>query len=142
MLALDAVRALGITTAGWAADYFRTKKRETIPLVRALAAEGALLPVQVEGWGEDAYVHPDNAKLLRAAAAGRLVPAHTTLLSPFDPLVWDRERALALFDFDYRIECYTPAPKRPRLLRCRSSIATSSSAGSTPRPTAGRACSR
>lgn len=110
--ALKAARALGITTAGWLADYFRTPKRETAPLAPALAAEGALIEVRVEGWAQPGYVHPANLALAEAAAAGALAPTHTTLLSPFDPLVWDRARALALFGFDYRIECYTPAPKR------------------------------
>src|SRR5262245_13123548 len=111
-LALKAVRALGITTARWAGDYFRTRKLETTALVKRLADEGTLLQVAVEGWDETAYIHPDNAAMAEAAAAGALTPQLTTLLSPFDPLVWDRARALAMFGFDYRIECYTPAPKR------------------------------
>ncbi len=111
-LALRAVRALGVTTAGWVADYFRTRKLDTSKLVKALADEGALQQIEVEGWDEPAYIHPENAALAEAAAAGALAPELTTLLSPFDPLVWDRARALALFGFDYRIECYTPAPKR------------------------------
>lgn len=61
---------------------------------------------------EEAYVHPDNLKMTEAAATAKLQPTLTTLLSPFDPLVWDRARARAMFDFDYRLECYTPAPKR------------------------------
>ncbi|HYJ47293.1 MAG TPA: crosslink repair DNA glycosylase YcaQ family protein, partial [Pyrinomonadaceae bacterium] len=111
-LALKAVRALGITSARWVGDYFRMGKQETAKLVLQLADELALLPVQVEGWNETAYVHPDNRKLLKEAVAGQLQPTLTTLLSPFDPLVWDRERARAMFGFDYRLECYTPAPRR------------------------------
>jgi len=111
-LVLQAVRALGVTTARWVADYFRTSQRDTVPLPPALADEGALIEVTVEGWQSPAYIHPDNLALAEAAAAGTLTPELTTLLSPFDPLVWDRARALAMFGFDYRIECYTPAPKR------------------------------
>jgi uncharacterized protein YcaQ len=111
-LALQAVRALGITSARWVADYFRTSQRDTAPLLPALASEGQLIEAAVEGWDAPAYIHPDNLALAEQAAAGALVPELTTLLSPFDPLVWDRARALAMFGFDYRIECYTPAPKR------------------------------
>jgi len=111
-LALRAVRALGVTTARWVADYFRTDRRGTARAVEELAGEGSLLPARVEGWKEGAFVHPENAKALRAAAAGRLRPELTTLLSPFDPLVWDRARARQAFGFDYRLECYTPAPRR------------------------------
>ena len=111
-LALKAVRALGITTARRVADYFRTDKRQTLDAVSALAREGALLTAEVEGWDAPALFHTENRKLVRDAASGRLGAELTTLLSPFDPLVWDRARARAAFGFDYRLECYTPAPKR------------------------------
>jgi uncharacterized protein YcaQ len=77
-----------------------------------LADEGLLLRARVDGWKEPVFVHPDHAGLLETAAQGRLNPTVTTLLSPFDPIVWDRRRALELFGFDYRLECYTPAEKR------------------------------
>ena len=109
---LKAVRALGVTTAHWVGDYFRTNKRETESLTRRMGEEGALLRVSVEGWEEEAYVHPDNSKLIKAACSGELRPTLTTLLSPFDPLVWDRARTRAVFNFDYTLECYTPAHKR------------------------------
>jgi uncharacterized protein YcaQ len=111
-LALKAVLALGVATARWVGDYFRTGRKETARLVAQLCEEGALLRVRVEGWSEDAFVHTDNRKLLKSAIAGSLRPELTTLLSPFDPLVWDRERAREVFGFDYRLECYTPSPKR------------------------------
>ena len=111
-LALKAVRALGLTTARWVADYFRTAKRETLDTVSALARGGALLTAEVEGWDAPGLFHPENRRLVREAAAGRLGAELTTLLSPFDPLVWDRARARAAFGFDYRLECYTPEPKR------------------------------
>jgi uncharacterized protein YcaQ len=80
--------------------------------LEALVAEGALLRARVAGWDEPVYIHPEHAELAAAAAAGALTASLTTILSPFDPLVWDRRRALELFDFDYRLECYTPAAKR------------------------------
>jgi uncharacterized protein len=108
---LKTIRALGIAKARWVADYFRTDKKSTSLLPEMLADEGAILRVKVEGWKEIAYIHPDNRALARKAAAG-LEPELTTLLSPFDPLIWDRGRAQDMFGFDYRLECYTPAPKR------------------------------
>ena len=111
-LALKAVRALGVSKAKWVADYYRTSKTATRLLPARLAEDGELREVAVDGWKEPGYVHPDHLPAARAAAEGRLKPTLTTLLSPFDPLVWDRVRASELFGFDYRLECYTPAPRR------------------------------
>jgi uncharacterized protein YcaQ len=110
-LILRSVRALGIATARWVADYYRMPKRGTPERVRKLAAAGELVEARVAGWSEPAFVHPDLAARAATIADGAR-PSLTTLLSPFDPLVWDRARALTMFGFDYRIECYTPAPQR------------------------------
>ncbi|WP_295990551.1 crosslink repair DNA glycosylase YcaQ family protein [Rugamonas sp.] len=109
-LVLKAVKALGLARAGWIGDYFRTKAPRLDP--ETLVAEGALLRARVAGWDDPVYLHPDHAALAQQAAAGALSPTLTTILSPFDPVVWDRRRALELFGFDYRLECYTPAAKR------------------------------
>jgi uncharacterized protein YcaQ len=111
-LVLRAVRALGVVPARFVADYFRLRPRTTDAALAPLVAEGALAEVAVAGWPARGYVHADHLPLVRRAARGGLRATYTTLLSPFDPLVWDRERALATFGFDYKIECYTPAPKR------------------------------
>lgn len=105
-------RALGIARADWAADYYRLPRRSYRAELDALAAAGRLIPVSVEGWKEPGYVHRSLEALLPAAQADTLRSTVTTLLSPFDPVVWDRRRASALFGFDYTIECYTPAHKR------------------------------
>ena len=111
-LALKAVRALGVAVARWVPDYFRTPKKGIADLLEGLAHEGALLRARIEDWGEPAYVHPDNAELAKAAVSGGLRPSPTTLLSPFDPVVWDRARTSELFGFEYKIEVYTPAARR------------------------------
>lgn len=111
-MALRAVQALGVTPARFVADYFRTKQRETLAAVADLVATGELLTCKVGDYVEPWYIHPAQLPLAEAAARGELQPTATTILSPFDPLVWHRERALELFGFDYRIECYTPAAKR------------------------------
>ncbi|MDQ6646209.1 MAG: winged helix DNA-binding domain-containing protein [Pseudomonadota bacterium] len=108
----DSVRALGVTSAVWIADYFRLRPKVTDHELAPLVSSGELLAVGVKGWTTPGYVHRDHADLLESALAGRLRATHTALLSPFDPLVWDRARARAMFDFEYTLECYTPAPKR------------------------------
>ncbi len=109
---IDAVRALGISQARWIADYHRLKPAVTDRELTPLVESGELLSVQVSDWKVPAYVHSDHADLLTQATQGKLRGTHTTLLSPFDPVVWDRARAEALFNFEYTIECYVPAPKR------------------------------
>jgi uncharacterized protein YcaQ len=109
-LVLRAVKALGVCKGAWIADYHRT--RPPHPDAEQLVAQGALLRARVTGWDAPVYIHPDHLELARRAAGGDLAPSLTAILSPFDPIVWDRRRALELFDFDYRLECYTPAEKR------------------------------
>lgn len=109
-LALKSVRALGLARSAWVSDYYRTKPPR--PDLEALADEGLLLRARVDGWKDTVYIHHELGDLAQAAAEGSLTPTLTTILSPFDPVVWDRRRAVDLFDFDYRLECYTPAEKR------------------------------
>ena len=111
-LALRTVNALGIAFPGWVPDYFRQRKTGIPKRLEMLAEEGLLLRIEVAGFEGPAYLHPDRLDLIEKAASGSLEPTLTTLLSPFDPLVWDRDRASQLFNFDYKIECYTPAAKR------------------------------
>ncbi|HKE49334.1 MAG TPA: crosslink repair DNA glycosylase YcaQ family protein [Rhodanobacteraceae bacterium] len=109
---LGAVRALGATQARWINDYFRSGRKLKDADLDAYVERGELLRVPVDGWKTPAYVHPDHRGACEAVSRGRLRATHTTLLSPFDPVIWDRERVAGLFEFDYRIEVYVPGPKR------------------------------
>ncbi len=108
----NSIKALGVTQARWVHDYFRLKPRLKDADLDELVDAGRVRRVQIEGWSAPGYVHADHASLLAKACKGALQASHTALLSPFDPLVWDRERASSMFSFDYRIECYTPEAKR------------------------------
>jgi hypothetical protein len=103
-LLVRAAVSMGVATASDLADYFRLNVPTSRPLVAELVDEGRLLPATVEGWKHPAFVHPD-------AATPRRIDARA-LLSPFDSLVWERSRTERLFDFTYRLEIYTPQPKR------------------------------
>jgi hypothetical protein len=100
-LLIHAAEALGVATLGDLADYFRMKVPVTRPVLAELVAAGELQEVSVEGWKQPAYVRPDLVVPRRIEARA--------VLTPFDPVVWERSRAQRLFDFDYRIEIYTPA---------------------------------
>lgn len=108
----NAVKALGAPTAKWVADYFRRHQRQSLHWVKQLTKEGELIAFEVEKWNEPVYVHRDNLPLLEAIQNGTHQATRTVLLSPFDPITCDRVRAYTLFDFDYKIEVYTPAAKR------------------------------
>lgn len=106
-----AAAGLGVGTIQWLADYFRRPIAETQAAVARLVAAGGLVRVELEGEG-GAFASPAALALRDGVRSGRHRPTGTTLLSPLDPVVWHRARALSLFGFDYRIECYTPEPLR------------------------------
>lgn len=99
-----AARALGVATEADLRDYHRLDLADARARIAELAEAGDLVPVEVEGWGRPAWLHPGAARPRRLEAAA--------LLAPFDPLVWRRERAERLFGFRYRIEIYVPAHRR------------------------------
>lgn len=98
-----AARAHGLATDAELRDYFRQSPREARPAIAQLAEEGVLIPVSVAG-GRHAWLHRDARQPRRIEARA--------LLAPFDPLIWNRDRAERLFGFRYRIEIYVPADKR------------------------------
>ncbi len=107
-----AALALGVATTRWLADYFRMPPKRAEHAVAALAARGELVPVEVGEWPQPGWASAESLALLEQAQAGELRATLTTVLSPFDPIVWQRARLRAMFGFDYSLECYTPAPKR------------------------------
>lgn len=114
-----AARSHGVASARCLADYYRMRLQPAAPdaagvgdggpssareAIEALVETGELVPTRIEGWKRPAYLHRD-ARLPRRVDAA-------TVLSPFDPVVWERERAERIFDFHYRIEIYVPKEKR------------------------------
>jgi uncharacterized protein YcaQ len=113
-----ALGALGVATARWVADYFRdwarpysTAKASAEGLAE-LEREGLAISVAVESITEPIWLDAALLPRLAELRAGRGRPVLTTLLSPFDNLIWNRGRMADLWGFHYRIEVYTPAPKR------------------------------
>jgi uncharacterized protein len=105
-LLLIAAKRLGVATEADLGDYFRLPRAESKARVAELTEDGGLVAARVEGWRQPAYLSTERPPGLRRAARAR------TLLTPFDSLVWARDRAERLFGFRYRIEIYVPASKR------------------------------
>ena len=103
-LLVSGARCHGVGTARDLADYFRLNVPEARPLLAELVEEGRLVRAEVEGWKDPAFLHPEARRPNRHR--GR------ALLSPFDPLVWERARTERVWGFRYRIEIYVPKPKR------------------------------
>jgi uncharacterized protein YcaQ len=103
-LLVRAAKHHGVATFEDLTDYHRQRNPPCRPLVHELVEEGRLVQAAVEGWSKPAFLHPDTVIPRRVAARA--------LLSPFDPVVWNRDRAARLFGFEYRIEIYVPAAKR------------------------------
>ena len=103
-LILNAARYLGVATADDIVDYHRLPKKLAKLRLIELEEDRRLSKVAVEGWAEDAYV---LTKLDKTEHTLR-----TSLLSPFDPIVWFRPRAKRLFNFEYKLEIYRPKSKR------------------------------
>ena len=101
---MRAARSHGVGTAKDLADYYRLPILRSRELLKELVAEGTLREVSVEGWRDPAYLHPETGAPRRIAARA--------LLTPFDPVVWERSRAERLFNFTYQIEIYVPEKKR------------------------------
>lgn len=103
-LLLGAARAMGVATVADLADYYRLKVADCAPVLQKLVRTKKLVPAQVEGWREPAYLDPE-------APAPRATKARA-LIAPFDSLIWFRPRVERLFAMNYRVEIYTPAPQR------------------------------
>jgi len=103
---------LGATRPKWISDYYRLKKMEVQKSIKALIDKQKIFLVDSEDFPEGILVHKENQPLLDQAIKGKLKAKNTSILSPFDPLIWDRIRTKELFDFDFTLECYLPAHKR------------------------------
>lgn len=117
---LRTVRALGVVLPSWVWDYFRlpipdgagrNKRAVMAGVLDALAREGQLVPATVEGLHEPSYVARERLADLERLRGGGW-PMRTTLLSPFDSLIWDRARARALFGYEVCFEAYVVPAKR------------------------------
>jgi hypothetical protein len=105
LLLTRAANSLGVATQKDLADYFRMWPSKVTHLLQELVEDGKLLKLEVEGWDSAGFT-TSEVNLTPTAHRG------TTVLSPFDPVCWNRERTSRIFGFDYKIEIYVPEPKR------------------------------
>ncbi len=110
--AAQGLARLGAATEKMIADYYRLSLRSARAGIDELLAQGEIVPVRVADWAAPTYLLAADLPLLESVEAGEFSPMLTTFLTPFDNLIWDRFRTRDLFDFEYKIEVYTPAAKR------------------------------
>ncbi|MEM6159812.1 winged helix-turn-helix domain-containing protein [Erwinia sp. P6884] len=103
----NSAQSLGLFRTAWLSDYYRLKRAPVEETVLGWLESGEVIATEVESLGK-CYLHRSLMPYLEKMPTA----THTAILSPFDPVVWDRKRALELFGFDYRLECYTPEAKR------------------------------
>lgn len=103
---------LGLTAPEWIADYYRLPKRAIDPILKSLLAQGAVKPLTIQGFERPWCYRADQEGWLQDILNNGEKPSLNTVLSPFDPLVWDRKRTRESFNFDYSLECYLPQAKR------------------------------
>ena len=108
----QSVGYLGVATAHQASDYYRLKKATTRACLEKLQQTGHVVPVNVEGWKETAYLLAEDVSLVEEILQGKHTPKVTTFLSPFDNLSWHRQRTRELFDFHYTLALYIKVAKR------------------------------
>jgi uncharacterized protein YcaQ len=106
------IGCMGVATDRQVDDYYRLKKRDARAMLDDLLAENSIVPVQVGDWTDEAYMLTSDIPLAEAIANGEHAPQVTTFLSPFDPIMWNRDRVRDLFSFHYQLEIYVPKAKR------------------------------
>lgn len=109
---LASIKFLGAARQKWVADFYRLPKRDVAAIIPKLVSSNEIISIPCVDWNEDILIHPDNLCIYEDVLAGQQIATRTSFLSPFDPVVWDRQRTLELFDFEYSIECYLPPAKR------------------------------
>ena len=106
------IKSLGFALTSWIPDYYRFPKTGLRKVLDMLLSEGEIQPAKLEGLDEKGYIHRDNLDLYEKIFSNNKNPLRTSILSPFDPLIWDRARLRSLFDFHYELEIYVPVSKR------------------------------
>lgn len=112
ILTARTIKSLGIAVPKWIPDYYRLPKSGLLPIIKKLVEQGSIIPVKITGYDEVSYIHSENLQIFEEVLNSTRIARRTTILSPFDPLVWDRNRLKDLFSVDFRLECYLPAGKR------------------------------
>ena len=106
------IASMGLALPGWVPDYFRLPKKEVQVAIHEMIEQKKLVELKIDGWQDSLWAIPEVWEIFRSNHLDSVTPETTTLLTPFDSLIWDRTRTRLLFDFDFSIECYLPAAKR------------------------------